>query len=463
MKDILNYNRSHASQQKLTEKSIHTVFEALFRVNSSERASYVRGGKSTTKAASATRLALGASVLRLAVTIFGEQIKRKTVKALLGHIIQILPTTDGGYCEPLALEYLKSLNLIFNYQPHVEHFDHTTWVDIVDFCLDGIKVPEQHNAAIPSGSRPPSFRTQSSAFGKGTRAESIENVVELLGCLRSLVLAPNCPLLERVPIVLPTIVEFLKDSSSITFGHHAALQTINASLARVIFNSSSLVHEIMPVFVSVIKSLWARARAENMLVDELLISLVHLQAFLASVVETIEGNTYLPDMESLLEVMLNEYCAPRKEDRGHLEFSDLGLSINDRPSFETSPMHTSSFFLRRTTAKSERNWAELHFISRFGSWVDRQSSFQSRRGAAEDESSFPTKRRRVTRKLDEILEETAAKGTAVKMYWLQVLAFIAHQHILAEDDVRLLLASLVPYSSHGNSDIASWALLAIVG
>jgi ataxia telangiectasia mutated family protein len=84
-----------------------------------------------------TRLAACGKALRITVTAGVKRIRAKTVKAVVDHILQALPTAEGPCYPGLALDYVKSLRVILEYQPHVEHF-RDLWQDVLDLCLSGV-------------------------------------------------------------------------------------------------------------------------------------------------------------------------------------------------------------------------------------------------------------------------------------------------------------------------------------
>ena len=110
-------------------------FEALFHYATTERTAYLKS-KSVQRNTAHSRLAVCAASMRTAVELGVRKLRLKTVKALLDHVRLTLPTPDG-FCEPLSVDYVKSMRTILDYQPHVEHL-RDTWGVTLAFCLASI-------------------------------------------------------------------------------------------------------------------------------------------------------------------------------------------------------------------------------------------------------------------------------------------------------------------------------------
>lgn len=296
---------------------------------------------------------------------------------------------------------------------------------------------------------------------KESRAGSIENIVELLGCLRSLVRASNGPLASKAQIVLSTTAQFLKISPTVTAGHHSAMQTINVVLSYITLNASALVSQFALEILCLVRTLWPRTKTEHLLADEMLISLSHLQGYFKELKDAASTEDCFADVEALLYALHSEYCSLREEKRGHLEHSDLGLHSISPPEFATNPMQLTTFHLRRCNAKSERNWAELHFIAFFTSWVDLHSAAVRHRQLEIQAQDQPVKRPRKMLKLDEIMEQISARATLPKIYFLQILCFMLEEYSLNNRQMADILEQLLGIVSHPNPELSTWALITI--
>lgn len=400
------------------------------------------------------------------MTLFVDRLKKKTVKALVRHIIEALLTADGSFCEPLSLDYLKTLRALLDYNPHVEHFDKALWTEVAGFCVESVAAPDVWeenliNDGVPSRTQSTPFRTQASLLWKDAKAGSIENVVELLGCLCSLVRAPNAPVSSQAKVILWRTLQFLKVCSSVTAGHHSAIQTINSLLDYVTLNANSIISSMTLDILIVIKTLWPRTRTEQLLADEMLICLLHLQAYLKSIKKNKHAEKYVPEMEALLRVMQSEYCSHREEKRGHLELSDLGLHSVRSPRFGTNPMQLSSCHLRRCNAKSERNWTELQCISFLIDWLDSCLSNSQQHHSDVDFHLAPSKRIRRMLKIEGLMEQMNTKSTLTRTCLVQISAFVLDHCSLDVRQSKTMLEQLLDSVSNSDAELASWSFFAI--
>lgn len=159
------------------DKTWHNIYETLFQCATVERSAYLRTSQSQ-KSRATPRLAACGKALRITVTAGVRKVRAKTVKAVVDHILQTLPTPDGPYCPGLALDYVKSLLCILEYQPHVEHF-RDLWQDVLDFCLEGMAPSkldddDEHDSGNePSATAGASLRTPSMSLTRRSRAGKV--------------------------------------------------------------------------------------------------------------------------------------------------------------------------------------------------------------------------------------------------------------------------------------------------
>ena len=123
----------------MDDKGCHKIFESLFRFVAVERTSYNRA---SSKGASSTRLSTCASVLRIAVDVFLRNLRYKTLRAIVDHITETLPTPEEGLWEPLSAGYTKCLVALLHYPPHVEHLSSSEWDKLMSFCLRSLGLME---------------------------------------------------------------------------------------------------------------------------------------------------------------------------------------------------------------------------------------------------------------------------------------------------------------------------------
>ncbi|KAI0063978.1 hypothetical protein BV25DRAFT_1837166 [Artomyces pyxidatus] len=109
------------------------VFQVLFEVVVSEKAIVT---KKTTKAtgsgaAARKRLSEAASAVRWMTERVVQHLNKKTLTALLNHLLQI-SVFDTEVFSPVSLDYAKAIRCVLSYTPHLDHLEDDAWQEIVE-------------------------------------------------------------------------------------------------------------------------------------------------------------------------------------------------------------------------------------------------------------------------------------------------------------------------------------------
>jgi len=448
------------------------IFEVLFEDATKTKSVYIKSKTSRTETAAESRLAVCAAVLRYAVETWVERIRSQTVRALVDHITQLLPTPASGFCRPLRLDYLRTLVKVFGYQSHVEHLPQKRWNSVVEFCLDGIQgfgeslgylADDSHgDGSAGAASNRVLLSTSNGRRQNEHTADGNACLEELFRSLSLLTLAPMAPVLDKSNDILSTIGTFLQAVKTNAYSssfHMPAMTLLNNVLVRVSTQSTKLTYDALEEVFPTFRSMWTSK--EVLLRDEILIALYHTQEYLLNLAGTERGEILIVEVERLLEIMANDYYDALRGTRGHLELDELSLGARTL-NCELMPFQNHCFALRKATSKSEHNWAVLHFIAFFVNWIDLHNE-SNQAPAGRDLSPGRHKRRRRERKIEELLSTAKSSNPAERAYVLQVVSFVTARRALDVDEIVAILNELMLYIVDSNAAVSSWAMLGLIG
>ncbi|KAH8801582.1 ataxia telangiectasia mutated [Xylogone sp. PMI_703] len=477
LKSIFDRTHKTVNLDVLTDKAYHKIYEVLFKFALHEKQSFLTAKRNTTGTA-ASRLAYCGDVFRATVKAGASKLRWKTVEAVVDHIVQTLPNTDGEYCEPISQHYLKALGSVFEHRSNVEHLRTSKWLEVVDFCLQGIKLYLEKNGTevdgIPSSA---GSGAQSSGFGSLVRSSagrqtlagslSRQNVEDLLHCLAFLVSAPNCPLLERVDNISSNIVHFLQSQgSSVSQMHQLAFSILNSVLIVTVADRTSFSQSLARDALPIISRLWqGRAIAKdemlNSVRDEMLIVLLtthlHLERSLRDEGPASDLTARLKDLLITLRV---DYA--RRSDRDQLQLTDLDMDDLGLDATNDRPFRLQIFSIRPHNKAAERNWAILYLIGLLERLVKLEIDDNVNPDVNDDhEVEQPRKRRRLERQYDALLDPILSEDMAAQLAALQTIPFVLHHCDLPPPTLTKLLSQLNICASDKKENVRSWALLAI--
>jgi len=412
-------------------------------------------------------------VLRVAVEVGVRKLKPKTVKAVVDHITQTLPTLNEGYCDSLSSDYVKSLRTIVEYQPHVEHMHKEEWRDLVDFCNEGIMLAQgsagsnnlgpyssQYVLSGTHGSSGKLAGTVAKTRGDNGTQESANgqtknNAEELVLCLYQLTSAPNSPV-EKAQAILVTLMDLLQSSATVGRAHQAAFATMNRILARIATNDVSLTQQIVKEVIPLIRRLWP-AKSTS-LKDEMLITLVLGRSYILKLARAEDGESFGAELEGLLESVQSEYS--KRAERDQLQLDDLVLLTRSRAGYKPVPLSIAGVHLRMGTTKSEQNWAIPQTIGFLLSVLETHETARLKHDTVDDVvEDSRRKRRRMVQQLDDLLRQTKNSHLTGRLCALQVIPFILDQTVATGNEMSRILDCLLSCISDENGTIVSWAMV----
>ena len=469
---ILKHNRGKPSLEALGNKAYLALCETLFQCLRDERSSYLRSKSKTPKAYAV--LSLSATALRLVIASGVRTIKSSTVEIIIDTIIEVLPTRDGPLLKPLE-DLPKTLRLLLDYQPHIERLSLDCWSAAVDFCIDCLagasmeaeyEMPNSWSTNVSSVGRTPFDSTDASIVREShrepvTRMKSVtddlsHSTEDFVHCLLALVKATNAPLLDKAEAIMTALLHFLRRRTGRGSVAAAALAGINAILARAALQYLDLSKRIIKELLPLMKPMWS----EQVLRDEMLITLTYTEAHISSLVADTEDVTTHLQLEAVLETMYADYRT-RKEttahqylEEDHLCFRHLGTADAD-----IHPLNTPVFSMETERLKSESLWATVYAIARFSSVLDRRKQKIAQAREIDDESA--SKRARVDLLFDEYTRHIAEPRSNAKRAALQVIAFLVQECPVNREKLQSLLEKLTSCISDENVAHSVWAMIGL--
>jgi ataxia telangiectasia mutated family protein len=465
---ILRHNRGKPSLEALGNKAYMALCDTLFQCTRDERSAFLRG--KTTKT-SKPILPLCASAIRLVVNTGVRTIKSSTVESIIDGVLEVLPGNDEALIKPLAEDLPKALRALLEYQPHVERLSRECWDATVDFCIESLSgflvEPEADahnswNASPASRSRTPfestDLTTKSSSRNQPGK-KPIDNAFvhaaeDFVHCLHFLTMATNAPVLEKASGILTALEQYVHRKSG--RGTSAALSTINAVLSRTSLHSVELTKHTIQTLLPLMRSMWSDAALK----DEILVTLMHTEPHLASILADHHAETASSDLEALIEMMYLDYRRRQESTANHfLEDDHLCFRHIGKARSDTHPLNTYAFSMETEYLKSESLWATVSAIARYSAMLDVRKRAMSQEREDEEESFI--KRLRITHHYQEYLRHVSEPRSNAKRAALQVIAFMVQEIALDEEDLQSTLERLTACISDENSVHSSWAMLGL--
>ena len=157
LKHILDYNRNSSRISELRDGEYNTILETLYKCADKEKQNAINGKTQTARTSASNKLADISNAFRHTIEASVQVLKPKTVRDLLNHIEDTMLIRDTEFCMPVALDYVKSMRAVFEYQPHVVSLQQDgsgegcRWDTFAVFCMDCISKIEQQQ---PSDGEP---------------------------------------------------------------------------------------------------------------------------------------------------------------------------------------------------------------------------------------------------------------------------------------------------------------------
>jgi ataxia telangiectasia mutated family protein len=461
------------------DDNYHSVFEALFQCTLLEKQNYFSAKKGS-KAASSTRLESCAKALKVVVTHGAPRIKRKTARALIDHITQVLPGPDDDFVAPLLQDYTRAFIALIDHPANIENFavvNGELWFSCVDFCILAVsrflETGDRGSASLSRASPAPgtaqtalslAFSSGRSGSGSAHRLQghlsgqigSVE-ATHYMSCLNTLLTTAHAPVHERVSEVADLTLKVL-EMRQMKLGtlQQVAFACTNNVLAHVSTDDISLGKRLARDLVPLISHWWPPQKRDamtNTVRDEILKTLYAIHLFLDSMAQESSDNSSLRELEDLLDVLWSEYS--RREDRGRLLVDDLTFSGVQLPADHP---RTGVFSLRPCNQAAEQNWALMEIVAILELLYTRHTKrIAAHVGEGQEQ---PRKRRRTVADGRGVTKNLTSLDPGMRLTALQVLPFIFQHQQFFSEEVAECLDILTSLMSDKQSLVATWAMLA---
>jgi len=473
---------THRPRSKLADKSYHRVYEVAFKIALEEKANVVIGKKSTLSRAQ-NRLEVCADAIRLAIKAGAPKLKHKTIQAVVDHITQTLPQSSGEYFPELSRPYLKALGFIFEHRPNAERLHNSLWLEVVEFCLDGIDHYMDSNfddansltlsfSGLGAGHISGSGSAPTSSLANGisqTKTGSIsrQNVEDLLNILLPLISATNAPILDNAERITNTVLSLLKSRTfAVNAVHQLAFSILNTVLLFCRQDQCSLVQNVVQRSIALIPRFWqgkfnTKDQMLNSVRDETIILFFVIHLHLERSLSEDPTSSLLSQTEDLLNVLRTEYS--RRSERDQLQLQDLEMVNQGGSLHALTPFSLHAFRLRPHNTHSERNWANLQVIG----LLERLLSLDDERRKQEAQKindtlvDHPRKRQKTDQRANGLLDQIKNGDARLRLAGLQILPFVLQVCQFPATFLEELLVQLGTCTSDKGDHIASWAFLAI--
>ena len=466
LRQILRHNQGTSRIDNLKDSGFFKIYDSLFGVVSAELDTLraVKSGLSrkTTVSATEARLSSCSATLRVAIDVGIRNIRTKSVKALIDHLLSNFDSSDGTLNTSLAGDYAKNLSVLLSYESHVEHLPKELWKTVMEFCLEKIRSSCRSdnglgNSILSSRSSRSHFAPSQPSMNKDMLPR--QAVDDLVDVLRSLTSVSFAPLLEQGPHILTAMTQFVNTSPHMSKPQVDALVVINSTLLQVRTEDIKLTKKFTRDALSFTKALWNTKLAA--LKDETLSMLVLLHPYIEVLSQENEEELFFIEMSNLVDAIKGEYTKRGVKDQLQLNQLTLRLALK-QPS---DSLRCQVFALRdgQTTHEnalsSEHSWTLLKLLSLLSVWSHSHDPRNVKSSASPD--SGPQKRQRITQWSDELIRMLSDFSIATKLTALQLICFVAQSVTIEEEALSNLIEKLAILITDDNGSIASWAHLAL--
>ncbi|KAK2605454.1 hypothetical protein N8I77_008288 [Diaporthe amygdali] len=458
----------------LKDKEYHSICEALFHAALVDR-TVLLSGKGIGKANE--RLGYCGKALRETVAHGVSKFKGKTVRAVIDHITDTLPTHDGDFFEPLAQDYMQTLVILLDNPTHVENLalkDASGWKQCVVFLVDRIcSLLDAADSAlassllgrdspIPGTARHSSVGPSSARSRLGSQRGAFQvqrnDILSLLQCLQSLVSAPNAPCMSKRQEVTNAVLRVLRLRFDLDKLHRFSFSILNHILLQTAGDDPALGQHLTRELVPLLGYWWQRRTLDKdelqfSVRDEMLKTMHAISVYLDYLLQDDPSAVLLQQLEELLDELWGEYSS--RNSRARLRLDDVTFS-----SLKVSPGHfaTDLFALKPFNQNAERRWALVEIMSRLEFIFLRHSKSNSQRLTTQD--SQPRKRQRRAGGSNRIHQKMLASNVATKLTSLQLLSFFLPLSNLDQEEIMTVMEDLLPMIGDKQGPLSSWAMIA---
>lgn len=456
-------DQEDASSRFNDENAYAGLLQALSRNFSLEVANF----RKSNSPQAASLIHLSAECFRALVEKARLIVTRSTVRMIVSHIIDSLPSPGQKEYKEVASGLIASLKLIASYPPHIEQIKKEMWLDMAQLCRTHAEVGGWYNLSKLSNQ---SAISDGDQFEAQKKLSMRKEVADLMFCLQSLCSFPGAPLHGEEETLLTFVLNFLASYDTVSDARMSAVIILNRLLQHVNVNRTELAARASVVIVDLISKIW-NSRISGFK-ERLLVSL-------SIVYPHLHHNTVLHGLAAATRASIESLLGKLKDDLRSQEHK-LGLQLDDlilsplphsSPQWIHRPFHYLNgpyFSLNPHSRSAELPWLSLQVQSCFVQLLD-LIPMNTRECSPANEVEHQHKRRRllpntnVQNLLDEIaLYKTQQTGSLGS---IQRLAFCLNsfRSLTISLDLSDVLGYLESIGEENNADIVGWSFVCMLG
>jgi serine-protein kinase ATM len=423
------------------------------------------GFRKSNSAPAAALLHLSAECFRETVEKAQVSLARPTVKMVINHIIDFLPSPDQTEYREVAPSLISSLKIITSYPPHVEQMKSDMWRSITQLCRTHIDVGDWYNISSANDhlQYPSSEESQ-------RKLPMRKEIADLMFCLQSICLFPGAPIYGEEETLLTFLLNFLASYDTASDSRTSAVIALNRILHHVAVNKTDLAARASIAVVDLVSRIW-NSRISSFR-ERLLLSLSIVYPHLhKSIVRYGLATTTRNRIEIVLEKLRDDLR--NQEHKSGLQLEDIVLSPlpQSSPLWHRRPFQSfvgPFFSLNPLATSAELPWLSLQLQSSFIQLLDLVPTESHQHSPmAEVESHRKRRRLLLNLKLQHLLDDIALCNAqhVGSVSSLQRLAFYLNSFRLTEGlfDGFEFLTCLEKIGEENNTEMVGWSFVCMLG
>ena len=409
-----------------------------------------------------------------------SRLRTRTVKAVIEHVCQCVLATNGTYCEPLVLDYLKALAVLLSYRAHVEHLSEEAWQGAVDFCVECVRdlavskegtsseANSHHGSLSWRGGRnfsrhsSPTDALSSFQQVNGSQAAAFPKLQssseDILLCLKWLVLTPKSAVLNRAEAILDSVLQLLRNYPHPMNIQQSSYNIVEQILSCTLTSDIELSLQTLRALVPVIRKYWQRISQSQR--DAALAIFVRCEALLSRLYERDSNEEDIQHPQRLLQVIQEQYCARKLRDQLNIDniiLFDWGAD----QAHSGRPSRTRASTILQESAETEEPWNVLRLSAIIHTALEQHFITHGRPEVNEDDSSPVAKRRKQPSPIGDLILSLKHQQTATRIYALQVISFIIELYPFSAQILQSLLDTFISLLSNEDINVVNWTLYSL--
>ena len=393
--------------------------------------------------------------------------------------MEMLPVAGGGLCQPLSLDYVKSMVIVLEFQPHTEHLPSPLWNTLVEFCTGYTNYFRESDGQDPDQSAPLSLSpTRGDTQGESARPRNHHGptssrilpkdicgpvLEQLLLSLQYLVQPANAPVLEKAEKIFSTVLHFITPSKTPSRQQQLALGVFNSVFRVVSLNYTSLCQVAVNQILPALRSWWLAAKslpAREQLLVTLIQSFTYLEAALVG--DGDDTDTTRSSLEELIETIQDDYA--KRSEREVLQPEDLWLTSPKGQPTICLPLQAFTIIPRNEMPRVEQSWAIPQVAAVLMTLCEKKSTNYANAEQDVDDGSSASKRRCIRTYLEDLLlQAQQGSKSSSQTCAMQTMFFYLSQKLLTQENLKKVMNSLTLLVPDKNGTISSWAMLCLAG